>query len=303
MEQSAETIKKGNEIAEEGNRLVSEDRKVVEAMIDSINEAVDAAVQLSSSSQQQLAGMEQIVPAMENINQASEQNVAGSKQTQEAIEELNVMAKEFRIRNGEVQIIRGMNKSDEEFYKELLNDFKEEGVEHLQTIVNGLLDIEKKGKSEDQELLETIFRETHSLKGAARAVDLKTIENLCMAMESVMQKVKDGKLGFSPGFFDVFFEGTDLLEVLISEITGSKQTITENRISKVVNNLKAIEKGVSPAGGKKKTQTTSSAASPKKHPAKEDKQPEPEPPKTEEKPVAEDRKTMKNPLKIRIREM
>lgn len=93
VEQSSETVKKGNEIAEEGDRMVTEDRKVIELLIESINEALDAAVQLSSSSQQQLAGMEQIVPAMENINQASEQNVAGSKQTQEAIEELNVMAK------------------------------------------------------------------------------------------------------------------------------------------------------------------------------------------------------------------
>ncbi|MGM0566012.1 MAG: hybrid sensor histidine kinase/response regulator [Bacteroidota bacterium] len=164
-----------------------------------------------------------------------------------------------------------MNKSDEEFYKELLNDFKEEGAEHLQTIVNGLLDVEKEGSTDDQELLETIFRETHSLKGSARAVDLKTIENLCMAMESVMHKVKNKKLDFSPAFFDVFFEATDILEVLISEISGSKQSITENRISKVVNSLKMLEKGKYPSVGSDKKEASSAVQSSQTHPAKEQK--------------------------------
>lgn len=138
-----------------------------------------------------------------------------------------------------------MNKSDEEFYKELLNDFREEGAEHLQTIVNGLLDVEKDRNSGDKEMLETIFRETHSLKGAARALDLKNIESLCMAMESIMHKIKDGELEFSPGFFDGFFEATDILEVLLNEIGSTKQSVAENRITKITSKLKNLEQGKS----------------------------------------------------------
>jgi methyl-accepting chemotaxis protein len=88
VSQAVEVINQGAQTVEEGNRTVSEDRIVVETLIDSINEATEAAVQISSSSQQQMAGMDQIVPAMENIKQASEQNVSGIRQTEEAVKSL-----------------------------------------------------------------------------------------------------------------------------------------------------------------------------------------------------------------------
>lgn len=86
--QAVEVIRQGKETADEGNNMVQEDREVVELLIESINEAMEASVQISSSSQQQMAGMDQIVPAMENIKQASEQNVAGIRQTQDAAKNL-----------------------------------------------------------------------------------------------------------------------------------------------------------------------------------------------------------------------
>jgi methyl-accepting chemotaxis protein len=86
--QAVEVIKQGKDTADEGTKMVQEDREVVEMLIESVTEAVEASVQISSSSQQQMAGMDQIVPAMENIKQASEQNVAGIRQTQDAAKNL-----------------------------------------------------------------------------------------------------------------------------------------------------------------------------------------------------------------------
>jgi methyl-accepting chemotaxis protein len=51
---------------------------------------------IASSSQQQMAGMNQIVPAMENIKQASEQNVIGTKQTQIAANSLNDLSQNLK---------------------------------------------------------------------------------------------------------------------------------------------------------------------------------------------------------------
>ncbi len=93
---AVDVINQGTETVDEGSELVKEDRVVVEMLLDSINEAMDAAVQISSSSQQQMAGMDQIVPAMENIKQASEQNVVGIKQTQEAAGSLFVLGQSLK---------------------------------------------------------------------------------------------------------------------------------------------------------------------------------------------------------------
>ena len=88
VSQAVEVINQGTRTVDEGNKTVAEDREVVETLIESINEATEAAVQISSSSHQQMAGMDQIVPAMENIKQASEQNVSGIRQTEEAMKSL-----------------------------------------------------------------------------------------------------------------------------------------------------------------------------------------------------------------------
>ena len=94
--QAVEVIRQGKVTAEEGTRMVQEDREVVELLIESINEAMEASVQISSSSQQQMAGMDQIVPAMENIKQASEQNVAGIIQTKDAAKNLNDLGESLK---------------------------------------------------------------------------------------------------------------------------------------------------------------------------------------------------------------
>ncbi|GEM_PF-5556360 len=54
--------------------------------------------------------------------------------------------------------------------KELAQLFKAESAEHLARLDDGLLRLEK--TPADQPLLEEVFRESHSLKGAARVCSL-----------------------------------------------------------------------------------------------------------------------------------
>lgn len=89
VQQAVEVIKQGSVTVEEGSRLVSDDRLIVDALTETVHQAMQASIQISSSSQQQMVGMDQIVPAMENIKRASEQNVAGIRQAQDATRNLN----------------------------------------------------------------------------------------------------------------------------------------------------------------------------------------------------------------------
>src|SRR3970040_1715590 len=92
------------------------------------------------------------------------------------------------------------NKNDE-FLKKLLATFRVEADEHLKAMSSGLLELEKTPAGEQQtELVEKIFREAHSLKGAARAVNLTQIESVCQALESVFAALKGNRLPLSPPF-------------------------------------------------------------------------------------------------------
>ncbi len=86
----------GSKAVESGNRLALRSGEIIDILADTVNDAVKSVIQISASSQQQMAGMDQIVPAMENIKQASEQNVIGTRQTQTAAHNLNELGHNLR---------------------------------------------------------------------------------------------------------------------------------------------------------------------------------------------------------------
>lgn len=60
--------------------------------------------------------------------------------------------------------------------KRLRQAFQLESEERLISISNKLLELEKAKEEDRDPLLEVIFRDAHSLKGAARAVSFNSIE-------------------------------------------------------------------------------------------------------------------------------
>ena len=70
----------------------------IRALVGSVSEASQAAVQIAASSDQQLAGMEQISAALNSIRQATTQNMAGSRQLEtsaRSLQELGARLKDL----------------------------------------------------------------------------------------------------------------------------------------------------------------------------------------------------------------
>ncbi|HJV34846.1 Hpt domain-containing protein, partial [Geomonas sp.] len=105
---------------------------------------------------------------------------------------------------------------DVAFQKHLQETFKLEAEEHLQGIVSGLIELEKSGSAEQQAgRVEVVFREAHSLKGAARSVGRGDVESICQAMEGVFSAMKRGEVVPAPELFDLLQRGADLLARLL----------------------------------------------------------------------------------------
>jgi two-component system chemotaxis sensor kinase CheA len=80
----------------------------------------------------------------------------------------------------------------------LLKTFRLEGEERLNTMSLALVSLEQENDSGQRaEIIEGIFREAHSLKGAARAVNLTKIESVCQALENVLAALKRGNITVS----------------------------------------------------------------------------------------------------------
>jgi len=96
VNQAVGVTEQGIRTVEEGRKLVAQSGEVIELLSENVEEAAEASIQISSSNQQQMAGMDQIVPAMENIKLASEQNVTGMKQAQIAAHDLNILGQNLK---------------------------------------------------------------------------------------------------------------------------------------------------------------------------------------------------------------
>ncbi|MFN8453558.1 MAG: hybrid sensor histidine kinase/response regulator [Anaerolineae bacterium] len=112
-----------------------------------------------------------------------------------------------------------------EIRKQLVNTFKTEQSEHVQKITQGLLALEKEPARADRlALLNEIFREAHSLKGAARAIGLATIESLGHGLEDALLKVKEDRLAFSAELFDLLYQTLDAIELMMARLEAGDST-------------------------------------------------------------------------------
>jgi two-component system, chemotaxis family, sensor kinase CheA len=117
-----------------------------------------------------------------------------------------------------------MDKKDIEFQKRIQATFRIEAEEHLNAISAGLSELEKsKSEKKKTELVEVLFREVHSLKGAARSVDQKEIEAVCQPLEGIFSALKRKEIALSPMAFDLFYK---TVEWLLKHVTtsGAEQT-------------------------------------------------------------------------------
>ncbi|OGQ82024.1 MAG: hypothetical protein A3F90_20410 [Deltaproteobacteria bacterium RIFCSPLOWO2_12_FULL_60_19] len=105
---------------------------------------------------------------------------------------------------------------DDEFVKRLLGTFKVEAAEHVSCISSGLLELKKiAGTEKQQEILDALFREVHTLKGAARAVKQAEIATICESLESLFAAWKRKDVNPAPELFGALQETVAKLGRLI----------------------------------------------------------------------------------------
>jgi two-component system chemotaxis sensor kinase CheA len=126
---------------------------------------------------------------------------------------------------------------DESFLEQLRETFNVEAQEHLQEMGNLLIQLEKKPAEQTKtEIIEKIFREAHSLKGAARSLNLVEVESICQALEDVFALMKEGHNFDSPEFFDVLHQAFEVTQVAVFD----PQQNNSLRIVNIINELNKI---------------------------------------------------------------
>ena len=137
-----------------------------------------------------------------------------------------------------------MVKPDDAFLTRLLATFKIEAQEHLEAMSSLLLGLEGTAAGERrQEFVETLFREAHSLKGAARAVNLAEIEAVCQVLEEVLAELKHGEGELPARLFDDLHQVVDGLGSLLAAATTGQPGVNHNLSAQLVQRLEHGRRG------------------------------------------------------------
>ena len=113
--------------------------------------------------------------------------------------------------------------------KELAQLFKAESTEHLARLDDGLLRLEK--NCTDPALLEEVFREAHSMKGAARMLGLFKIETSAHGLESILNTARKGEAPLTPDVIERMTIALGDLRKLVQEALSGTEGITINSVT------------------------------------------------------------------------
>jgi two-component system chemotaxis sensor kinase CheA len=112
---------------------------------------------------------------------------------------------------------------DDDIMRQIRATFKVEAAEHIQAMNRILLALEKKPAGDERAaLLEEIFREAHSLKGASGAADLREVEATAHKLENIFGAARTGKLTLTSELCDILYAGVDAVSVIVDAALEEK---------------------------------------------------------------------------------
>lgn len=143
-----------------------------------------------------------------------------------------------------------------------LEIFIDESAEHLQTLSDCIMELEKEPDNKD--VINEIFRAAHSLKGMAGTMGFKRMQHLTHDMENVFQEVRSEKIQVDSQMIDLLFKCLDAIDGYLENIKATSDEGEEDNevIIKELNNFLAKANGEATAAEAAPAETEKEAAAP-----------------------------------------
>ena len=124
-----------------------------------------------------------------------------------------------------------------------LEIFIDESSEHLQTLSDCIMVLEKEPDNKDT--INEVFRAAHSLKGMAGTMGFKRMQHLTHDMENVFQEVRSERISVDSSMIDLLFKCLDAIDQYIENVKNSSDEGTEDNelIIKELNDFIAKANG------------------------------------------------------------
>ncbi len=132
---------------------------------------------------------------------------------------------------------------DSELRERLLGAFRGESIERMRVLSSDLMKLEKESDDKDKRMLiESSYRELHSLKGAARAVGLGAVEKFCQSFESFFSVVKKKQLTPSKSVCSQMLGWLDILDKILVQEDGTDGDLSTPPIAMAISKMEEFAK-------------------------------------------------------------
>ncbi|MGF9821651.1 chemotaxis protein CheW [Brevibacillus agri] len=120
---------------------------------------------------------------------------------------------------------------------ELMGVFLSEVEEQLQLLEREILNLELQGES--PQIIQSIFRVAHTLKGSSAAMGFEEMKQLTHEMENILDKIRNQYLPVTQQVVDILFQCLDHLNGLKKEI--EQEGATKTNVDSIVHQLQQLE--------------------------------------------------------------
>ncbi|MFW5837649.1 MAG: Hpt domain-containing protein [Desulfovibrionaceae bacterium] len=107
--------------------------------------------------------------------------------------------------------------------RKALQIYTEEARERIDAVEHGLLEMERLGAKAPKDLVNSVFREAHSMKAGANLLGLTNIESLTHRLETVLDELRFGRLELSTHLITDMLEAVDVLKDMLASPGTSQQ--------------------------------------------------------------------------------
>ena len=128
----------------------------------------------------------------------------------------------------------------EEEIEEILNIFREESEEQIQKLNHNLLKLENSPKN--GAIISELFRDAHSLKGAARMIGLNDIQSVAHKIEDIFGMARDETLEINAQIIDTLCKAVDYISSIIEESIATRGACHSVNVDKIIEQIEEIKK-------------------------------------------------------------
>lgn len=134
-----------------------------------------------------------------------------------------------------------MTNKEAHLLKPLVAIFKSEAAEHIRAMAAGLHELSAISERTQQEpVVEAIFREAHSLKGAAWIVNQTEIQALCHTLESVFATWKNQQKQPTPELLTLLNQAVAALEHFLKTVGTERAPAEASRLTRYIHQIESL---------------------------------------------------------------